>query len=42
MLVCHACAARDRKSFNMLKGREPDSPPPAGVYYAVTGPADDD
>jgi protein-arginine kinase activator protein McsA len=41
MLVCHACAARDRKSFNVSKERDSESPPPAGVFFAVTGPTDD-
>lgn len=34
-LVCAACAARDRKRHSGRAGREPNDPPPAGVYLAI-------
>jgi hypothetical protein len=38
-LACHACAARERKA-QVMSG-DGESRPPAGLYFAVTGPTDD-
>jgi len=35
-MQCHACAARDRKAYNQSANRDPEAPPPFGMYIAVT------
>ena len=34
-LTCNACAARERKAWNMSAGREPGEPPPFGMFFVV-------
>jgi predicted Fe-S protein YdhL (DUF1289 family) len=34
-LTCNACAARERKAWNLSAGREPGDPPMFGTFFVV-------
>ena len=35
VLVCHSCAARERKAWNRRQAREADAEPPFGEFFIV-------